>query len=118
VPKPYFGYSSGPIAASLAAIDNNQRIYLLGFDMGPSPTNTINNLYAGTEFYKPQSAGPTFSGNWIKQLLQIMKDYKTSYFIRVIGPTTAHIAEFDAVRNMEYLGLDAFVDRINNKKDL
>jgi hypothetical protein len=118
VPKQYFGYSSGPIATGLAALDENRHIYLLGFDMGPSPSNTINNLYAGTEFYKPQSATPTFTGNWVKQLLQIMKDHKKCRFIRVAGPTTAHIAEFDCVRNMEHLDLDAFVDRINNKKDL
>lgn len=118
VPKQYFGYSSGPIATALAAQDENRHIYLLGFDMGPLPGNTINNLYAGTEFYKPKSANPTFTGNWIKQLLQVMKDHKKSHFIRVAGPTTAHIVEFDPVRNMEHLALDAFVDRINNKKDL
>jgi len=118
IPKPYFGYSSGPVATALAAQDENRHIYLLGFDMGPTLENTINNLYAGTEFYKPKSAGPTFSGNWIKQLLQIMKNHKHCHFIRVTGPTTAHIVEFDSVRNMEHLALDAFVDRINNKKDL
>ena len=29
VPKPYFGYSSGPIAVALAALDQHQIIYLL-----------------------------------------------------------------------------------------
>jgi len=118
VPKPYFGYSSGPIATGLAALDQNQLIYLLGFDMGPSPTNTINNLYAGSEFYKQPDARPTFTGNWIKQLVRIMTDHKTVQFVRVVGPTTARIAELEAQLNLSHLDLDAFVTRINNKKDL
>ena len=118
VPKPYFGYSSGPIATGLAAIDGNQVIYLLGFDMGPSPTNTINNLYAGSEFYKQPDARPTFTGNWIKQLVRIMTDHKSVQFIRVVGPTTARIAELESQPNLSHLGLDTFADRINNKKDL
>jgi hypothetical protein len=118
VPKPYFGYSSGPIATGLAAIDGNQLIYLLGFDMGPSPTNTINNLYAGSEFYKQLDARPTFTGNWIKQLVRIMTDHKTVQFVRVVGPTTARIAELEAQLNLSHLDLDAFITRINNKKDL
>ncbi len=118
VPKDYFGYSSGPIATALAALDGHQRIYLLGFDMGPAAGNTINNLYAGTEFYKPKSAQPTYTGNWIRQLLQIMKDNKTTSFVRVTGPTTARIAEFVGVRNLEHVDIDTFVHRINNPKDL
>ena len=118
VPKPYFGYSSGPLAVGIAAIDENRLIYLLGFDMGPSPTNTINNLYAGSEFYKQINAQPTFTGNWVKQLVRIMTDHKTVEFVRVAGPTTARIAELEAVQNLTHLDLDTFVNRINNKKDL
>ena len=118
VPKPYFGFSSGPIATALAAMDGNQLIYLLGFDMGPTASKTINNLYAGTEFYKPVTATPTFTGNWIKQLTKIMEDHKHCRFVRVAGPTTAPITQFDTVRNLEHLDLATFVDRINNKKDL
>jgi hypothetical protein len=118
IPKPYFGYSSGPVATALAAVDENRQIYLLGFDLGPSQNKTVNNLYAGTEFYKPVGAAPTFAGNWIKQLLKIMKDYKHCQFVRVAGPTTAHIDQFDSVRNLQHLDLDTFTDRINNKKDL
>ena len=118
VPKDYFGYSSGPIAVGLAAIDGHQLIYLLGFDMGPSPTNTINNLYAGTEFYKPATARPTYTGNWVRQLVKIMSNHKSVQFVRVTGATTAHIVEFDTVRNFKQVDLPTFVDRINNPKDL
>jgi hypothetical protein len=118
VPKPYFGYSSGPIAVSLAALDQHQIIYLVGFDMGPTATNTINNVYAGTEFYKPTTAAPTFTGNWIRQLVKIMHDFRQTQFVRVAGATTARLAELESVPNLAHLDLDTFVDRINKQKDL
>ena len=118
VPKPYFGFSSGPIATALAAQDGHICIYLVGFDMGPTANNTINNLYAGTEFYKRTDAPPTFTGNWIKQLCRIARDYPTVQFVRICGATTAQIAELDAIPNLTHLDLVTFIDRINNKKDL
>lgn len=118
VPKPYFGFSSGPIATGLAAQDGHTHIYLLGFDMGPTETNTINNLYAGTEFYKKVDAPPTFTGNWTKQLCQIARDHPAVQFVRVCGATTASITELNAVPNFTHVDLATFVGRINNKKDL
>ena len=118
VPKPYFGFSSGPIATGLAAQDGHTHIYLLGFDMGPTPNNTINNLYAGTEFYKRVDAPPTFTGNWIKQLCRIAKDHPGVQFVRIQGTTTAQIPEFNALLNFTHVDLATFLDRINNKKDL
>jgi hypothetical protein len=118
IPKSYFGFSSGPVAVGLAAVDGCRRIYLLGFDLGPSPEKTINNLYAGTEFYKPQGSNPTFTGNWIRQLVQIMQEHRSVRFIRVHGATTSQIPQFDDVPNLARLDLAVFLDRINNKKDL
>ena len=118
IPKPYFGFSSGPVAVGLAAVDGYHRIYLLGFDLGPTPEKTINNLYAGTEFYKPQGATPTFAGNWIRQLVQIMREHRQVRFTREHGVTTAHVPQFDDVPNLARLDLAVFLDRINNKKDL
>ena len=118
VPKPYFGYSSGPIALALAAMQGNDLIYLLGYDMGPSATKTINNVYAGTEFYKPISAPPTFTGNWLKQLVRVITDHKATNFVRVTGPTTARLAELEALRNLTHLDFDMFLPRINKAKDL
>jgi hypothetical protein len=106
------------VAVGLAAVDGYHRIYLLGFDLGPTPEKTINNLYAGTEFYKPQGATPTFAGNWIRQLVQIMREHRQVRFTRVHGPTTAHVPQFDDVANLFRLDLAVFQDRINNKKDL
>lgn len=118
VPEPYFGYSSGPIATAIAAQDGHRRIYLVGFDMGPKDNNQFNNIYAGTEFYKSPTALPTFTGNWIKQLIKIMGDFPQTKFYRICGSTTATITELQGVNNLEHLALNTFLDRINNKKDL
>jgi hypothetical protein len=113
VPKPYFGFSSGPIATGLAAQDGYTHIYLVGFDMGPTANNTINNLYAGTEFYKKADAPPTFTGNWKRQIMQICRDYPQTQFIRVCGETTAAVAEFNSICNFKSQPLDQFLTEIN-----
>jgi hypothetical protein len=118
VPEPYFGYSSGPMATAIAAEHGHKRIYLLGFDMGPTEHKQFNNIYAGTEFYKAPDALPTFTGNWIKQLIRIMGDYPLTQFTRVCGTTTARIPELESVQNLRHLDMAPFLDRINNKKDL
>ena len=118
VPKQYFGYSSGPIATGIAAINGCPRIYMIGFDMGPAPNNKINNLYAGTEFYRAPDSPPTYTGNWIKQITQIARDHPQTRFIRIVGDTTASIKEFEPVFNVAHLDMHTFLTRINNKKDL
>jgi hypothetical protein len=118
VPREYFGFSSGPIATSLAAKDGHTRIYLLGFDMGPSETGKFNNVYADTEFYKQSINTPTFTGNWARQLCTVAKDHANCEFIRVHGSTTAEILEFSKIPNMQKLQFADFVARINKPKDL
>ena len=118
IPKPYFGYSSGPVAVALAATDQYKKIYMLGFDMGPAENNKFNNLYAGTEFYKEPGSSPTYTGNWVKQIQQICREFSQTKFVRVCGKTTARLTELDSIRNMEHLSLERFVERINNVKDL
>jgi len=118
VPREYFGFSSGPIATALAAKDNHTRIYLLGFDMGPSKTGKFNNVYADTEFYKRTDNLPTFTGNWVRQLSTVAKDYPNCEIIRVHGSTTAEIPEFGKISNMQKLQIADFVARINKPKDL
>lgn len=113
VPSQYFGYSSGPIAVSLAAQDNHALIYLVGFDMGPTLDNRFNNIYAGTEFYKATGANPTFTGNWIKQITRVLEDYPRTQFVRLCGATTARIAELDKLPNLKHQDIAKFLHRIN-----
>jgi hypothetical protein len=101
VPRKYHGHSSGPIACAIAAQDGHDRIYLLGYDMGPNSNNRFNNVYAGTEFYKTPDASPTYTGNWIRQLAGIVQDFPKTHFVRVCGPLTADIKEFKNIENFE-----------------
>lgn len=118
VPQDYYGYSSGPIAAALAAQSGARRLYLIGFDLGPLENNRFNNVYAGTEFYKGTDSLPTFTGNWIKQICRIMQDFPGQEFVRVMGKTTSTVREFDQHKNFRHLDLDTFLHRINKVEDL
>ena len=86
--------------------------------MGPVESGKFNNVFADTEFYKSSTSAPTFTGNWAKQIRTVASDFMDSRFIRVFGPTTAEVPEFQGVPNMKTLSLAEFLDRINNPKDL
>ena len=114
IPQKYYGNSSGPIACAIAALDGNCKIFMLGFDMGPDHAQRFNNIYAGTDFYKKVDAVPTFTGNWIRQIVQIAKDFSSTTFVRVIGDTTAEIAEFRVVSNIQHMPMAEFLERLAN----
>ena len=118
VPQSYFGYSSGPIAVGIAAVDKHLAVYLIGFDMGPNINNRFNNVYADTEFYRKSSSLPTYTGNWVRQIVTICRDFPKTSFHRVMGETTAAIPEFNNINNLRHMPITDFLDRINNTKDL
>lgn len=118
VPQAYYGFSSGPIAVAVAAQDHHRAVYLIGFDMGPSATGHFNNVYADTEFYKKSSAGPTYTGNWQRQIVTVAGDFPNTNFFRVTGPGTADISELRGIRNMAHITMEDFLNRINNTKEL
>ena len=118
VPREYFGYSSGPIACAVAARDSHDPIFLIGFDMGPTDQGKFNNIYAGTQFYKPQNSEPTFTGNWVRQLQRILTDHTKQQFVRVMGSTTAQITELDAVKNLLSMPIHDFLASINTREEI
>jgi len=118
VPKKYHSNSSGPIATALAAINGNQIVYMLGFDMGPTVNQRFNNMYAGTDFYKKVDAAPTYTGNWVKQLVAIAKDFPQTTFVRVCGATTADIRELKTLNNLQHIPVQTFLDRVATGLDL
>ena len=118
VPKKYHGNSSGPIATALAALDGHEKVYMLGFDMGPTINAKFNNLYAGTEFYKRPDAVPTYTGNWVKQLCTIAQDFSQTTFVRVCGPTTADIRELKNLSNLHHIPMQMFLDRVTTGQEL
>lgn len=114
VPQQYFGFSSGPIATGIAAIDGHRNIYMLGFDLGGNGAGLFNNVYADTEFYKKSAAPPTFAGNWTKQIITVTKDNPNCQFIRVCGDTTATLLELQHIPNMRSITIAEFIALINN----
>lgn len=117
VPQAYHGFSSGPIAVALAAGDQHPEIYLVGFDMAPDTTGRFNNVYAGTEFYKPREADATYTGNWERQLVTVMRDHGQQQFVRVMGETTATIPALERLPNHRKITREQFQMLINTQKD-
>lgn len=118
IPQNYFGFSSGPAAVGIAALDRNIAVYLIGFDMGPAQNNRFNNVYADTQFYKKSNSLPTYTGNWARQLATVIKDYPKISFYRVQGETTASVNELNGLPNLRHMPMADFLNRINNTKDL
>ena len=116
-PQQYYGFSSGPLAIGVAALDGAKAVYMIGFDMGPV-AGKFNNVYADTEFYKKSSAVPTFTGNWVRQVVQLCKDFGDCKFYRVQGNVTADIPELRKLSNLVHMPMEDFLNRINNTKDL
>jgi hypothetical protein len=80
--------------------------------------NRFNNVYADTEFYKRSSATPTYTGNWVRQLCTVMRDYPRTAFVRIMGTVTAEVEEFGREPNYNTMPMLEFLDRINNTKEL
>jgi hypothetical protein len=104
------------VAVGQAAIDGATAVYLIGFDLGPTRTGRFNNIYADTEFYKKSSANPTFTGNWVRQLQTIMKDYPKTSFFRITGDTTAEIRDLLGVANLTHMSMLEFQHRLATKE--
>lgn len=118
VPQKYHGYSSGPLAVGIAAHDKHNVIYLLGFDLGPTLDNRFNNIYASTEFYKSAAAVPTYTRNWVNQIIEISKDFPHTQFTRIMGKTTAHVEEFKNSHNIHAMNMEEFLKRLTITHDL
>ena len=110
IERPYYGMSSGPVAVSRACIDGATHVFLLGFDLG-GIEGKFNNIYADTEFYKPSTSDPTFSGNWIFQLNEIAQAFPKVTFFRVKGPESSD-ATF-VRHNIETIMMAEFKLKIN-----
>jgi hypothetical protein len=117
IPQQYYTNSSGPIACAIAASDGHNRLYMLGYDMGPD-NQRFNNVYAGTDFYKSLGSVPTFTGNWVKQIAQVCRDFSNTQFIRVVGESTAEIVELKKISNLIHLPLHEFVHKIRSPDQL
>jgi hypothetical protein len=78
----------------------------------------FNNVYAGTEFYKSPDAAPTYTGNWIRQLVSVAQDFPKTQFIRVCGPTSAEVKEFKNIGNFDNIDIKIFRYRLDTNNGL
>lgn len=108
-----FGYSSGPVAITLAAFAGHNPIYLIGFDL-VGINGKINNVYAGTPNYRPKSENEIFYGNWINQLYVIAKDqYPNTKFIRVVNAESFTPNEWKMLPNYAEINFEDLKRNIN-----
>jgi hypothetical protein len=106
-----FGYSSGPIAATYAAMEGFDKIYLLGFDL-IGIDNRHNNIYSGTPNYKNVNSDATYYGNWVDQIFNIAKEYDMQKFVRV-GDKNQYWPERWNRHNIEKQTIDEFLLEVN-----
>ena len=111
VPPQYYGYSSGPIAAAIAATECST-VFLLGFDFGSVTPNKFNNIYANTPFYKKSTDSATPGDNWVKQLSKIAVDYSEVLFVRVVGDESKQ-HDFHHITNVNTLEIKSFYKLLN-----
>jgi len=115
--KRYRGFSSGPNATALACLDGYYKIYLIGFDLGTT-NGQFNNLYADTDFYKKSASPPTFSGNWVRQLIQLAEENSNREFVRVMGTESAMIPSYNNIKNLQSKSISEFTDLLNTSTGL
>ena len=113
IPQPYHGMSSGPAALGVGCLSNANYLYMIGMDL-KGINNKINNIYAGTKFYRKKDDTPTVFENWVNQVESIMLNYKHKRFIHV-NPLDNFIPEqWLQNNNYETMTLADFQRLINN----
>jgi hypothetical protein len=88
----------------------------MGFDlMGVgNRDNDINNIYSGTNAYKPATAAATYYMNWVDQIRRIMLEYSDRNFAR-IGALNDFVPEqWKECSNHREITFEQFEKEINN----
>lgn len=106
-----FGYSSGPIAVTYAAMEGFDRVYLIGFDL-VGHNGKHNNIYSDTPNYKAANSEATYYGNWVNQIQSISREYDSTKFIRV-GPHNQHCPVEWQRHNIQFQTVDQFLSEVN-----
>jgi hypothetical protein len=106
-----FGYSSGPIAVTYAAMEGFDCIYLLGFDL-VGLNGKHNNVYSDTPNYKSANSEATHFGNWVNQIKSIAVEYDSTTFVRV-GTKNQHCPTEWNRHNIKFQTIDEFLSEVN-----
>lgn len=103
--------ASGPNALYLCIHDDHDIIYIVGFDMGPTVSNTLNNIYAGTEHYLPLTAQPVCPDRWIADCVSLITKHNDKEFIRVVGSDSASIPSLSSLPNLRTITTTEFISK-------
>ena len=108
------GFSSGPIACKLASLHNHTIQFLIGFDF-ISPTDKINNIYAGSNGYVPVTEKATFHGNWETQFSSIFEEFIEYKYYRVLNNDITYIPDdWNRVNNVKNINIETFNMMLNS----
>lgn len=113
LPEHLHSMSSGPAAVGLALESSAGVVYMIGFDL-KGHNNLINNIYAGTEHYKPKSSVPTSWTNWENQIIRLCNQYPSKKVVQVnpLGNFTSD--KWLKLANFGIIQIDEFKLMINN----
>jgi len=113
IPNSYHGMSSGPAALGIASETPANYFYLIGMDL-KGTNNKINNIYAGTQYYRDKNDDPTFFGNWVDQINSIMQSFKNKRYVHV-NPLDNFVPDLWRKNdNYEVMNISDFSQLINN----
>ena len=107
------GWSSGPVAATIAAQNGHAYIFLIGMDL-ISDTKQLNNIYADTKYYKTHDSVPTPHSNWVSQIDTLLREYTSQRFIHVNPLQNFTPEQWLRNKNCETMTLAQFETMINN----
>jgi hypothetical protein len=113
IPESFSGMSSGPVALSLALQEHFPYCFLIGFDL-KGVNNLINNIYAGTEHYRPKGVDNTFFGNWVNQIESLLQKHPDQRVIHVNPFDNFTPDDWSKYNNFSTMSLSSFYDMINN----
>jgi hypothetical protein len=106
--NPHKGWSSGPTSLWLAASKGFLKIYILGFDY-EGINGKVNNVYADTKNYRSSRETATYYGNWLTQTYNVIKEFNSTKFYRVI-PAGGFIPDkLKSLSNLEHITYEKFV---------
>ena len=80
-------WGSGPYAVLVAANLPVQEIVLLGFDLYPSQSNTVNNIYKGTNNYSSKESKPIDYSFWQYQIAKVFEYFPDKQFVIYNDPS-------------------------------
>lgn len=106
--QPSKGWSSGPTALWHASdMTDYDTIYILGFDF-EGTGQLVNNIYSGTQNYKPAHEKATYFGNWLKQTVMTCQNNPKKRYIRVLGESFFTPPELNKLDNVENIHVRDF----------